>query len=573
MAERTFGWIQNPSKISNLKNTVAVFDKDSEINLKLRKELIPRLIQDVDAKKRFLEELNCDEIIIPYNDLKGKGPQKGSSRTNAPCSGIVQAAIKPQKGEYTDDWSSDGFLRWGISIGFLKYCRDNDSCRISELGKQFIETKEGSKEEVIILGKAFLSYPPVIRILSLLNQKGHQTKFELGAQLGFIGEAGFTSIPQNLFLAAYCETSDTKERTRISQNIEGSSDKYARMIAKWLLNIAWVIEHPKVVQETMGGKKYSATINQAYSITFEGIQNLKMALGNSRHGKIPRIVLYEMLATKSSDKEYLRRRRAYIIQSINMRYKTIDEIQLYLQKFNIEASSSTILDDIHGLESIGISIIKTQEEKFKISDIITELSIPQQKVGTVSDLTKVKESVREKLLHVNHKYLSLIDLAFDGGSDRDFEFLTIDLLTNELEYLGMRLGDSRKPDGIISYNNQGVIIDNKAYSKGYSIPINHADEMVRYIEENQVRKENLNSNQWWNSFDNKVKQFYFLFVSSFFTGNFVQQLEYISKRKEIIGGAISVINLLFFAEKLKSGDLSYNDSFKLFNNQEIIIKL
>ena len=43
-----------------------------------------------------------------------------------------------------------------------------------------------------------------------------------------------------------------------------------------------------------------------------------------------------------------------------------------------------------------------------------------------------------------------------------------------------------------------------------------ADEMIRYIEENQNRDEKINSNKWWESFDEKIKDFNYLFVSSFF---------------------------------------------------------
>ena len=40
----------------------------------------------------------------------------------------------------------------------------------------------------------FLSYPPFVRLLSLLSENECMTKFEIGCQLGFIGEAGFTSV-------------------------------------------------------------------------------------------------------------------------------------------------------------------------------------------------------------------------------------------------------------------------------------------------------------------------------------------------------------------------------------------
>ncbi len=105
------------------------------------------------------------------------------------------------------------------------------------------------------------------------------------------------------------------------------------------------------------------------------------------------------------------------------------------------------------------------------------------------------DEVLTHFLHINHKYLVLIDLGFDVNSDREYELQTADLLTGELDFNGSRLGDTRKPDICVYYDENGIIIDNKAYGKGYSLPIKQADEMIRYIEENQKRDRNLNSNE------------------------------------------------------------------------------
>lgn len=80
--------------------------------------------------------------------------------------------------------------------------------------------------------------------------------------------------------------------------------------------------------------------------------------------------------------------------------------------------------------------------------------------------------------------MTLIDYAF-SGKDKciDFEVYTIDLLVNELAFNGVHLGGTRKPDGIFYHNNNGVIIDNKAYSKGFTISRGMADEMTRYVQE------------------------------------------------------------------------------------------
>lgn len=135
------------------------------------------------------------------------------------------------------------------------------------------------------------------------------------------------------------------------------------------------------------------------------------------------------------------------------------------------------------------------------------------------------------------------------------------------------MGDTRKPDVCVYYDNNGLIIDNKAYGKGYPLPIKQADEMVRYLDENQKRDKALNSNEWWKVFDDGVTEFNFAFVSGEFTGGFKDRLENIYQRSHVKGAAINSVNLLLLAEEIKSGRLSYIEAVEKFNsNDEIIIR-
>ena len=208
-------------------------------------------------------------------------------------------------------------------------------------------------------------------------------------------------------------------------------------------------------------------------------------------------------------------------------------------------------------------------------DTIVGLEIPNSVKSTgvsKSELTILKDTVRKRLSNINHKYLILIDLGFDGKSDRDYEIQTAELLTTELDFKGARLGDTRKPDICVYYGNNGLIIDNKAYGKGYSLPIKQADEMFRYIEENQKRDKALNPNEWWQIFDENVNHFNFAFVSGEFVGGFKDRLENISLRSSIRGAAINSVNLLLLAEEIKSGKYDYVNIFDIFDcNDEIII--
>lgn len=568
MAERTLGWTQNPSSFENLKNVVSVFYKDTHIYKEVLNTKLPKLVKDLDLQNKLISEMKKDPLEMDYVLLKGHGIKPGQKRADAECSGIVQAAITTQGGrDYTDDWTADGFLRWGISIGLLDYDTGKDTVSITKLGEKFVKSKsENSDKEILI--SAFLSYPPAVRILTLLENGDHLTKFELGNQLGGLGEAGFTSIPQDLYIQAI-ELAPETDKADIRSNTEGSADKYARMISGWLSKVGLVQRIKKEVSTKIGNVEYKVNIGHSFRITLLGIKELKRARGSSSYPKIDKIVYWQMLATKVKDRDYIRNRRGHIIKAINNRERNLENIQAYLLENGIKENITTIEDELKVIEAMGL-LLKHSRSGYVIDDNIIKLEIPRKKISK-TNILKLKDKVRDKLEYIDHRYLALIDLAYDGKANRDFEIQTIDLLINELKFNGVRLGESRKPDGIISYHLNGVIIDNKAYSDGYNLPINQADEMIRYIEENQTRDEKINSNKWWESFDDKVKDFNYLFVSSFFKGNFKKNLEHIANRTGVNGGAINVENLLYFAEELKSGRLPYVDSFKVYDNDEIYV--
>lgn len=573
MTERTFGWVQEAYTVPNLKNVVRVFVLNSPINRLLKEDKIPRLISKDNGAEEMIRFLNDTPICVPYTLLKGKGTPKGYTRSNAPCSGIIQAVLKGQRKEYQSDWPADSFLRWAISIGMLKYNREDDICSITELGNAYANSEDGSNEECEILTQAFLSYPPVCRILNLLSDGQVMTKFEIGSQLGFVGEAGFTSIPQHLILQGLREAATPEERNKLLSDTEGTSDKYVRTICAWLKGMDWVIQLPKTVSENINESEYSDTITQAYQLTLKGRKIAKHTTGASKYKRIDKRVLWDMLATKPSDRNYLRNRRTYLIQYLSSSYRTLDEIKAHLATMGLEEDVGTIADDIKGFGNIGLNVSQNGN-KYKIMDTIIGLSIPNIAKNAVekSDLTALKDKIRKQLVHIDHKYLVLIDLGFDGNADRDYEIETADLLTSELDFKGGRLGDTRKPDVCVYHDKNGLIIDNKAYGKGYSLPIKQADEMARYLDENQKRSKTLNPNEWWKIFDKNVAEFNFAFVSGEFTSGFKNRLQNIYQRSNVKGAAISSVNLLLLAEEIKSGRLSYDEAFDKFNcNDEMVI--
>lgn len=594
---RTFGWVQNPNRLETLKYITGIFIKNSYSNLELIHERLPFLLHhkfiSEENYNKFILELSKVDIEINYDILKGKGLNGAKSRKDVLCSGIVQASITAHssskiikdangfdvkiKKPYVDDWTSDGYLRWAISTGLVEYIVRTDTCKITDLGKKLVATKKDSAEEKEAFTQALLSYPPVYRVLEILSDHEPRTKFEIGSQLGFKGEMGFTSIPQETFVYDYCNANTTQERKDIKQNEEGDADKYARTIANWLIQMGWVEPQNKDITETYFGSTNTMNLN-AWKITRAGELAITKSKGNSRNPKIPKIVKFEMLATKVPNADYIRLRRAEILNSLKTD-KTLSSIKQYLHNLGIEETEDVIRDELENFKNIGISI-NLINNKYRLVDKLIGLEIPTTYTTVIkTNITELKDKIRSYLHIISHDYLILVDLAYSDADTKakknldakEFEIKTAKLLTEELDFKGERLGDSNKPDIIIWYNNCGTIIDNKSYKNGFNLDANCRGEMARYIEENQQRIPGIPTNEWWNNFDKKVTSFTFLFISSYFKGNFKKGLEYISMMRNVKGAGISVDNLLYLAEDIKSKKTAYADFFTLFNNDEIKI--
>lgn len=572
-SKRSFGWSQDASDFNSLKNVVQIFDIHSDFHKNLVEARIPLLIDDDNLIKKFQNILNSTPLKITYSDLVGT---HSTPRKDSPCNGIIQASICGQVKQYLSDWASDSFLRWAHLCGFVKYNGEDDTFEITNEGLTYSRTEDDSEEEKECLLNAILKYPPVSRILQLLSNGEHLSKFEIGSQLGFVGDEGFTSLPQNVLLTSLAMTEDAGEKNKMKSDWDGSSDKYARQICKWLEKLGLVRQVEKEYKVYLGNKEYVEKLGQSYMITPNGLKAYRRLQGVNKVSKVSKNVFWEMLCPKASDRYYIRNRRAYIIKFLSDANGSIalNKIQEKLQEVKFDESLEVIKDDIKGLQNIGL-FIKESSKGYILNDEIQNLVIPINSIGTgKSDTLRLKDFCRDILEHISHSYLNLIDLAYDPKSNRQFEMEVVDLLVSECGYKGLHLGGGRKPDGIIYTetldNNYGTIIDTKAYSKGYSLPISQADEMRRYVEENNKRDNKINSNEWWNNFPKLLKRFSFLFVSSEFNGQFEERLDNISKTTNINGGAMNVVNLLLFSENIKAQYMDLEEAYNLITqNSEI----
>lgn len=572
-SKRSFGWSQDASDFRSLKNVVQIFDIESDFHNNLIVARIPMLVNDKDLANKFKTILEQNPLRISYNDLVGT---HSNPRKDSPCNGIIQASVCGQVKQYLSDWASDSFLRWAHLCGFVKYNGEDDTFEITNDGLDFSRSEYGSNGEKKCLLNAILKYPPVSRILQLLSGGEHLSKFEIGSQLGFVGDEGFTSLPQNVLLTSLAMTDDLSEKNKMRSDWDGSSDKYARQICKWLEKLGLVRQVEKEYKVNIGNKEYTEKLGQAYMITPDGLKAYRRLQGVNKVTKVSKNVFWEMLCPKATDRYYIRNRRAYLIKFLSDYNGVIslEKLQEKLKEVKFEESIESIKDDIIGLQNIGL-FIKESSNGYVLNDDIQNLVIPLNSIGTgKSDTLRLKDFCRDMLKNISHNYLNLIDLAYDPKSNRQFEMEVVDLLVSECGYKGLHLGGGRKPDGIIYTEsleeNYGTIIDTKAYSNGYSLPISQADEMRRYVDENNKRDAKINPNKWWDNFPKLLNKFSFMFVSSEFNGQFEEKLNNIAHSTGVNGATMNVVNLLLFAENIKSEFIGLEQAYNLMTqNSEI----
>jgi hypothetical protein len=573
MAFRTFGWVQNPSDFTKLKKTVQVFDPQSKQYEELDKHTINNVIYFDSDKERLQDELDNKVSEFTYEDLvgtsrnkAGKSPKK---RSDAIANSLLQVTILPQsantKGKfYTDNWTADGFLRWAVSLGFVSYNREKDLFKITELGEKLSQTADGSVEEMEILQNAMLSYPPATRILSLLAEsKQPLTKFAIGNRLGFIGEKGFTSYDEDLMIDWLKSAATKKEHDKIKSDVEGTSDKYARMIAGWLSKLKFVKKHTNKY-ELDDGQTISGF--QTYSITGQGLHAIKKANGSSKNSTRPKYVLWEFLAIAGKQdseqtRDFVRTRRAKIIIGLS-HHHTISALIDFLSNEGIEVDESLLNSEIKKLISFGLRI-KQNGNSIILQDNIVGIDIPNQTFTPAEadlDSERIKNHYR-KITNLPEKYIELLDIAFDHHRHQDFEIITAGLFKDCYGLSSIHLGGQNKPDGVVFNSKFGIILDTKAYEKGYGMHINQIDEMCRYIEDNKQRDKIRQPNEWWNNFGDNIPEnkFYYLWVSGKFLPKFNEQLKQTHYRTGINGGGLEVSQLLLGADAVMKGALNVNN--------------
>lgn len=181
-----YGWVQNTSNLSTVRETV---------------DLIPEEGIDHNTLMRSIYFARQEK-----GDLKNKWTWDARCRIKAVCAtGMVEL-----------DRTVSGYKLTPLGIQ-LKAAPYND---VMFRGKRTLST-----EEIEIFKKGLLTNPPVIRVLNILNASRRNgniplSKYDVGSQLGFVGDIGFTHFEAE-YVALMGKSFNDKE---------GDADKWARTI-------------------------------------------------------------------------------------------------------------------------------------------------------------------------------------------------------------------------------------------------------------------------------------------------------------------------------------------------------
>lgn len=580
MTQRTFGWVQNPSSFENLKRTVGLFVPNSYYHQQLTTILNDPNFNFRDNETRLhLQQIIYQPVIKPtYIDLVGRAYEP---RSSAPCDALVQAIIPSQKvlKPYIDNWSAAGFVRWAESLGFIDYQEDSDSFMVTDLGYNFVCSGKDFSENNP-LEKGLLSYPPVHRILTLLRNSKNEplSKFQIGSQLGFMGESGFTSISHDLVFEQLTREVDKEQIRKIRSNVEGSSDKYARMICGWLINMGWVDQADRLVFNNKLNK--DITFGHCFKITLKGLQKLNLLEGKSCHAMIPKRISWYMLATNAENKDYLRNRRFAILYFLKNKrnFVPVQDIVTHVNTVvgGGNETTSVIKKDLLGLQGMGLQITLDNQNHIKLLSSFSDFKPPKDVDYRIKpkneNLEAYKRLLLEKLPYLKPELVELVEISRDKNQSRIFEMKVSEILKEHFGFNSLHLGGVSKPDCICwradIEDNWGIIIDAKAYKNGFGFPISERDKMIRYVDENEKRDKAVNHNEWWLSFPADLKNYYFLFVSSEFSKNASDSLNNIYIRTGVKGGALNVEQLLLGANYI-AHSRNYIELEKFLDNTDI----
>lgn len=506
-----YGWVQNSSNLSTVRDTV---------------DLIPA------------QGLSHNELMRAIRDQR-------AARGNLPS-------------RWT--WDARCRIKAVCATGMAELDRPRQGYRLTELGtalqsavraeEQGRKRRPLSPEEQELFRKGLLTNPPVVRVLSLLQEarlegRGPLSKYEVGGGLGFLGDPGFTH-----YTADYAAASG-----RGFDNMEGDADKWARTILSWLMQVGWVQGAPSVVLSGQSLARYSPV---------DGVDRVLRYQVRSAVKYVPQ----EMLCSAHhSFAGLIQRRRVALLEALaGAASRSRGELTAALEAAGLEADGETVDFDILNLRQAGLKIDQEQGQfrlldKLKL-DVRPEKPAPGQRV----------DGVEREIEHYVAVYWDTLpprlvdDLIRYGRSGARFADRFEAAVNQFFSHLGYEVvdlgqGHGRVADGLAKYRDAlaprsyGLILDAKA-SDRYSFPAGDVRKMKEYIVHHGQEL-----------YQDAIPRHAFLFVSMDFTEP-GSHLEEIARDTAVDGAAADVFTLLELGARVMRKELALRDLYPAFTTND-----
>ena len=243
--KRSYGLGQDASTdLLKIARVPALFVRDSAINSDLRNGRMLRVTNDAAVTQKLLELIDRDEISLAPNDLIG-------SRTPRYADSLVQAVFDGQGQRFAIvNWAAENYVSLAVTFGLLDLDRTTDLYFITELGRQAVSLLDNEDLDSLtnFMQERLLEYPYAAWFMRFAKKKldegqGSFSKFDAGAEFGFLDARGFGSLPVRTFemaLARATLAGDFDKVKTIRSNYESTGDKYMRWIAGVLTNYGYL---------------------------------------------------------------------------------------------------------------------------------------------------------------------------------------------------------------------------------------------------------------------------------------------------------------------------------------------
>lgn len=475
-------------------------------------------------------------------------------------------AYRIQRNPNLAKWTYDARCRARAicATGMADIDRNIQGYVLTPLGKELLSAPKSeqyfkgerilTEEEKDIFKKGLLTNPPVIRVLTLLNNARREehislSKYDVGSQLGFVGDEGFTHLD-----AEYVASTGGKFNDK-----EGSADKWARTIISWLVQVGWATKTESI--EIYGQSLPVYTTNPQ-------VDRVLQYAARSTIKNIPQEMLCSDVNPLSS---IIQKRRCETLDILSTTsYMSNDLLIEQLQGRNVEIDAETLKFDIINLSQAGINI-KKEGSVYKLADNI-KLDKIKDNVAVPKTSAERLSFIEKNIQHYVSKYDeiippriidSLIRYGYSGRENStDFEIAVNRFFIHmgyESEHLGQ--GNGRVADVIAKYKDAmmpksyGLIIDAKAYEK-YNFPAGDVRKMKEYIETHTPAL-----------MQEMIPRYAFAFISMDFTDADVH-LKEIADKTAVNGTAIDVYTLLALGAAVKSQQISIGSLYDSFTTNK-----